>query len=273
MIEVGAFRPAQLPDGRPYDPVVAGCSIGRENGVDAGTLGGWAYDLDRDRIVLLTNNHVLTPRGARRRPPTDSGVVQPGWLMFTGVPRRIGSTARVVEMATHPSDPYGPPFTPVDAAIATIDVPFDYRIAELDVPAIFETQVVGPMDITPVPKRGMATGLTRGTIVTPFMDDIEVDFGAPGPPEWARFPRGNVFRVDGGQRPFASAGDSGSLVLAQTPARVRTSLPVLGLIFARDPVGNVASVCRIGPVMHHLNLATLCEGAARTLVRAAGIRQ
>ena len=178
-------------------------------------------------------------------------------------------------MATDPSHHLAPPVTTVDAAIATVDVPFDHRILDMDVPAIYET---GPVRIgrttilAPVQKRGAASGLTEGLIVS-MNPDIEVDYGYGSDHDYGRFPSANLFRVAGVDRPFARQGDSGALVVARAPGRIRTTRPVLGMVFSVDGVGNVASACMIGPVFEALDLATLCTGAARVLLGQAMARR
>jgi hypothetical protein len=269
VVEVGAFLPAQI-DGRLSDPVRGGCSIGNEFEANAATLGGWAHSIPENRPVLLTNNHVLTQRHNRTVVPAAAGVLQPGRHMSGATPRRIGRTLRVVPMVTDRFNHLSPPLTSVDAAIASIDVSFDHRILDLDTPAIYETASVGMAQMlapTPVQKRGVASGLTRGRIVS-TTPDIEVDFGEPGDHDFGRFPPANLFRVDGGDRPFARQGDSGALVLAQAPGRVAGTFPVLGMLLSVDFTGNEATVCRIGPVFEALHLTTLCTGAVRNVIRA-----
>ncbi|HET9509276.1 MAG TPA: hypothetical protein VFO81_15130, partial [Gaiellaceae bacterium] len=60
-----------------YRPVPGGCSIGPEASVSAGTLGGWACDNRDDRIVLLSNNHVISNLDTM---PTLRRIVQPARL-------------------------------------------------------------------------------------------------------------------------------------------------------------------------------------------------
>ena len=58
VVEVYGVRALQ--DTTRYRPVPGGCSIGPEQSVSAGTLGGFACDNADDGIVLLSNNHVIS---------------------------------------------------------------------------------------------------------------------------------------------------------------------------------------------------------------------
>src|SRR5919106_489672 len=121
-----------------YRPLPGGCSIGPQQSVSAGTLGGWACDNSDDAIVLMTNNHVISNLDTL---PAVTGICQPGRLDGGTFPAdQIGTIKRHVSLTTVPAgSPTLPAVTAVDAAIGTITVDRTDNVIDIG-PAIYEVQ-------------------------------------------------------------------------------------------------------------------------------------
>lgn len=233
-----------------YRPLLAGTLI-----VGGGTLGGWVVDPSDLTRALLTSNHVF---GSWANGPTGPNipVTQPG----PDLSDRIGYVKRYIPLYVGP-DPNTVPVSAADAALATVDpdVPFTNLVAGTagiataeGVEVIYERAV--PQLGDTVLKRGFFTELTTNGIVTKV--GLTLDF--PYPAGWARI--ANCFAIDStdGAR-FSDQGDSGSLILRQTPGKVQGTLPALGLLFGGWTDGLRAYCSDINAIYAALNVSSTCS--------------
>ena len=251
-----------------YRPVPGGCSIGPEASVSAGTLGGWACDNRDDRIVLLSNNHVISNLDTM---PTLRRIVQPARLDGGVLPGDvIGALKRhnpVNTIANPPAAGAVIPTSVVDAAIGSIDadVEIDHDVLQVG-PAIYELRA--PALNMNVQKRGRTTQLTtNGRIVS-----VGMTFNCTYRNRTRISQIQNAFRIqstDGNV--FSSPGDSGSLIFDQQAGRLRGTLPVVGLLYAGGTFNNgtpFTDANDINAVFGALDLETACTCVARAIIRA-----
>ncbi len=251
-----------------YRPVPAGCSIGPEQSVSAGTLGGWACDNTDDTTVLLSNNHVISNLDTM---PTLRRVVQPGRFDGGVLPGDvIGSLKRHVPVNTI-ANPPAPgaviPTSVVDAAIGSIDADIDIDHDVIDIgPAIYELRA--PALNMNVQKRGRTTLLTTNGRIT----SVGMTFNCTYRNRTRISRIQNAFRItstDGNV--FDSPGDSGSLIFDQAAGRLRGTRPVVGLLYAGGSFTDgtpFTDACDINAVFSALNLETVCTCVARAIIRA-----
>lgn len=220
-----AVEYTHVPDGSLADhvrPVPGGNSI--EGSAGGGTLGGWVWDDVNDQVVLLSNRHVLgTAVGAN--------VYQP-W----GTTDPVNQIADNVRSGT------------LDATIAA---PVGDGIVASEIegigPAVFaRTEAVLGMAVE---KSGATTEHTTGTVVA-----VSLSLGHAGST--------NDFEVDPdpGQERFAYYGDSGSLIVEETPPEGDVKR-VVGLLWGGLPSAGNAYGHQLNDVFADLGLTTLCEGA------------
>ncbi len=221
-------------------PAPGGCSIGTPpppGFANAGTLGGWVWDLEDDSIVMLSNEHVLgTTAGV--------GIVQPGTLdggVFPG--DRIGEVKRGIPRSTTAVNT-------VDCAIGDPQSTDIYQAQVIDIGhAVYATEIAA-LDMK-VEKFGRTTERTFGEVTDidvttslssghTFTDCIRVDAISPSP-DWS------------------AGGDSGSLVFSRMTIEDSEVKPVIGLHFAGASTHGIE--CKIQNVFSALNLTTLCSGA------------
>jgi hypothetical protein len=258
---------AHVPDGARHRPVPGGCSIGPEATVSAGTLGGWACDLEDDTVVLLSNNHVISNLDAM---PAARRIVQPSRLDGGTLPGDVvGSLKRHVPLATVANPPGKPlpPVTAVDAVIGSIDAERTDEVLQIG-PGIYEVQA--PAVGLSVQKRGRTTRLTKNGSVFSINGTFTIRYG-----NGTRLGRvGNTFvvsSIDGNE--FSSPGDSGSLVFNRTEGEVHGTFPALGLLYAGgtfDTGVPYSLACDINAVFGALQLTTICDCVIRAIIRAAG---
>lgn len=262
VIESGPLETFQ--DTTRYRPVPGGCSIGPQQSVSAGTLGGWACDNTDDAIVLMTNNHVISNLDTL---PAVTGICQPGRLDGGTFPAdQIGTIKRHVALTTVAAgSPTLPAVTAVDAAIGTITVDRTDNIIDTG-PAIYEVQA--PTLGMNVQKRGRTTRLTTNGQITSINGTFNITYR-----NRTRLGRiANSFVItstDGNQ--FSAAGDSGSLIFNQAVGELNNTLPVVGLLFAggTNNAGVPITIANdINAVLTALNLTTVCNGAVRALLEA-----
>jgi hypothetical protein len=255
---------AQQDIGR-YRPVPAGVSIGAENRINAGTLGGWACDNDDDTTVLLSNNHVISNLDTM---PVLRRIVQPGRFDGGILPADIiGQLKRDVTVNTVPNViGANPPTSIVDAAIGSIDVQYTHNLRQLNVPVIYEIQA--PSLGMDVQKRGRTTRLTNNGRITTVNVTQLITYR-----NRTRLGRiQNCFIItstDGNL--FSNSGDSGSLILNQVPGEINGTFPIVGLLFAggTNPMGTPITIANdINAVIGALNLSTVCTCVARAIIRA-----
>jgi hypothetical protein len=199
-------------------PLQIGVSIG-EVDVTAGTLGCFVRAGGGARI--LSNNHVLANED-RARP--GAAIVQPGVADGGRDPAdRIGVLFRAVALsATQPNH--------VDCAIATVEVDHDDRtIAGL---GDLSGETLAPEQADRVAKLGRTTGLTHGSVTAFELDGLMVQYDRGA----LRFDGQVEVHADSGA--FSQAGDSGSLIVAET------SLDAVALLFA----GNEQGVTYANPI-------------------------
>ena len=257
---------AQPPDTNRYRPVHAGCSIGPESSVSAGTLGGWACDNTDDTTILITNNHVISNLDTM---PVLRRVVQPGRLDGGLLPGDvIGSLKRDVTVNTVPFVPGGgiPAPSVVDAAISTIDEESD-DLLDLNVPVIYEIQA--PALGMDVQKRGRTTRLTTNGTITTINTTIDITYRSRT--RLGRVQNSFIITSTDGNM-FSDSGDSGSLILNQTTGELEGTFPVVGLLYGggENADGTPITVANdINAVFGALNLTTICDCVARAVIRAA----
>lgn len=258
--------PAAQQDTGRYRPVPAGCSIGPEASVSAGTLGGFACDNTDDTIVLLTNNHVISNLDAQ---PALRRVVQPGRLDGGVLPGDvIGSLKRDVQVNTVANVPGAPmpPFSVADAAIASVDVDRTDQIRQLNVPAIYEIQA--PALNMSVQKRGRTTRLTTNGRVTTI--NVTQLLGYRNGTRLGRIQNSFIITSTDGNM-FSDRGDSGSLILNQARGQLNGTFPVVGLLYGggTNGLGTPITIANdINAVFGALNLGTICNCIARAIIRA-----
>jgi len=256
---------AQPPDPGRYRPVPAGCSIGPESSVSAGTLGGWGCDQTDDTIVLLTNNHVISNLDAL---PALRRIVQPGRLDGGVLPDDvIGSLKRHVVVNTVPNTPgAAPPLSVVDAAIGTIDVDYTPNLLQLNVPVTYEIRT--PALAMNVQKRGRTTRLTTNGRITSINATIDISYRSGT--RLGRIQNAFIITSTDGSL-FSDRGDSGSLILDQVEGELEGAFPVVGLLFGggTDAGGTPVTIANdINAVFGALNLTTVCTCVARAVIRA-----
>jgi hypothetical protein len=252
-----------------YRPVPAGCSIGPESRVSAGTLGGWACDNTDDTTILLSNNHVISNLDTM---PALRRIVQPGRFDGGVLPGDvIGELKRHIVLNTVPNGPgANPPNSVVDAAIGTITVQRDSNVRQINVPVIFEVQA--PALNMNVQKRGRTTQLTTNGRISSINATILVTY--QNQTRLGRVQNSFIISSTNGNV-FSAAGDSGSLILNQAVGSVNGTRPVVGLLFAggTDGAGAPITIANdINAVFGALNLATICTCVVRALIRASVAR-
>lgn len=224
VIEVGTIRPAR--------PAMGGCSGGNRR-VDPGTLGCLVRGRSTGREFIMSCFHVLADIG---NPILSDLIYEAAWQDGGRIPIGKLHYYRALNAAGG---------NLVDCAVASIDTAGDFTSG---------LQQLGPTGKIPVAaannQQVVKSGrdypyVTRGTIMD-VMADVPVDY----PQGRFNFVKQIVIRGGGGV--FAGRGDSGALVVLDTPARE----PV-GLLFAvgTDESGNsVAFANPIGTVLEYLNV-------------------
>ncbi len=217
---------------RPVPGGVSGGTVGA-----TGTIGGWVWDTTDDTIVMLSNDHVFGHTAG-------VDILQPGTADGGSLPAdKIGDVKRgIARSSTVPNI--------VDCAIGDPDnsAIYDLRVLEIG-PAVYAIDVATEDML--VEKYGQTTRHTYGEVQDtdwegyvsgrPFDDCLYVDIVPPST-DWS------------------AGGDSGSLVLSQTPISAGSDIrPVVGLHFAGG--GTHGIECKIQNVFNRLNLTTLCAGA------------
>ncbi|MDZ5447568.1 trypsin-like peptidase domain-containing protein [Micromonospora sp. 4G57] len=227
--DVVQFRPTEIADTSPHDPLLGGIQISRPAFVDddgnlrskAGTLGAMARNRSDGAMLMLTNCHVLPDAGVDVHQPAD---------LITGH-RVVGTSDRGVSTNDW-----------LDCAVAVVGEGQAVSAAIADI-----GPVAGTTDVTlwqQVTKRGAQTGVTSGLVVSVIPDLSEgmiigmiID----------TFPFGSL---------FCWHGDSGSVIL-------NLSGEVVGLLFAMDdeqcdpagtPLRARGLASTIGPVLDALQI-------------------
>ena len=251
VVEVGEPRFVAV-DTKSYRPVRGGCQIGTAFG--SGTAGAVMYDRRDQKVVLLTNNHVLTDPADPMNLPANTAVFQPA-----GGPR-IGRSKRVVPMFRAPLGEYEYRWrAPVDAGIVALDG---------NVAVEFDVVEVGPHPYVPLPpypglevvRRGFRTQYRVGTV-----EEVDLTITITGSKGDLRKIGGEdcVFSIRSREREIcAMPGDSGSLVVDSDGGASR------GLVFASNgQSGGITWACELGTVMSLLELDTPCTGSLNALIR------
>jgi hypothetical protein len=221
-------------------PVPGGYSVGYW-GTSAGTLGGWVWDDVIDRIVLLSNEHVIGSGAGTQvvQPGVADGGSAPGDA-FAQTLKTAPTYDASVALASNPAD------------VATWIVGSGNAVLELADP------VLGML----VEKTGRTTKHTLGRISV-----IDSTFIPPGGVA------GDTFvEPDPAGFNFVQGGDSGSLLLERVHPQERSWKRVVGLIWGggntEDGVG--AWVHPIKPVFNELDLETICAGLFKELLEGLG---
>lgn len=172
-------------DHKKYRPLVGGCRIGPEVAGGTGTMGAVCRRTFDDKIVLLSNWHVLLDPGG----DIGDGVGQPHWRKSCCCTcDRVGT---VLAFAAKP----------LDCAIAELRAgepfaPKIRRIVRANGTVEQEGIIAGstaPAGGDPVYKVGARTGLTRGTITDLDPDRMEVTATAAFPRMSRRGDSGSVY--------------------------------------------------------------------------------
>ncbi|MBC7897421.1 MAG: hypothetical protein H7066_18530 [Cytophagaceae bacterium] len=241
-----------------HDRVPGGVSIG-SSATAGGTLGGWAWDLVNDQVVLLSNAHVL---GQVREGETID-IRQPAAqkLGSSAEPRLLGRLLRADGLASEL-------VRNVDCAIASVS---DMERAHFSVPDMGAAVMrIGDAQCRErVRKFGVSTRLRTGRVAAAFWSGYIDEGVAPV----GASPRKILFRdcikVESGTGTWARAGDSGALVFASAGASLGAGRAVLGLHFAGElDTDSVGYACRIDHVCATLGITSLPHGAARLTVPA-----
>lgn len=242
-----------------YRPLRGGCQIANAMG-GTGTAGAVMYDRRDQRVVLLTNNHVLTTPADPMNLPANTTMFQPA-----GGPR-IGQSRRVVPMFRAPLGAYDYNwFAPVDAGIVALDgnIAAQFDVVEIGAHPFV---VLPPHEGLEVVRRGFRTQLRVGvveavdlTVIVKASNGGRFKIGGPD----------GVFTIRSREREIAAMpGDSGSLVVDAAGGASR------GLVFASDEQsGGLTWACELGTIMSLLELDTPCSGALNALIRRAVFRR
>ena len=230
----------------PKHPVPGGVSFTVEGSSDrpanSATLGGWAWDMEDQSLVLLSNMHVL---GSERGPV----IFHPSVLQD---PQRIpfGRVKRGTMELNGKQE--------VDCAIGDVDEPerAEFNVVKIG-PAIMTIGL--PRREAEVEKTGMATGHTRGTI-----DNIDWRGRVEDLAHNIRTFSNCTLIEPIGDKKWADTGDSGSLVFERHAGKIKT---VVGLHFGSTEIGDtmLGVACRIDKVFDALNLETLPRGLLANL--------
>ena len=200
-------------------PLRPGLSVGHP-AVSAGTLGGFVRAPGDDRLLVLSNNHVLAASDAATE---GDAALQPG-VADGGTPAdRIGVLSSFVQLSPEPGNL-------VDAAVAALDPavtadPADYPGGALAA-LVAAVDDVDPEEL--VEKVGRTTGHTRGRVTAVEVDGVGVQYGE------GIVTFDDQVEVEGLTGAFSAGGDSGSVIW-----RSRDRAP-LGLLFAGSSTGGSA---------------------------------
>ena len=246
---------------RPIPLGVSGGSIksfvkvqGREE-CFGGTLGSLVQDAHGQYI--LSNNHVLARLNSAKK---GEGIVEPGLVDSKCVQFKadtVASLSRFVKVTTGKKS-----INQVDAAIALVS-PGQVSSEILNIGSISSVLASPTLGLS-VMKMGRTTCFTSGTIsaisVNLAINESELKPGAKN--AIANFI--NQILVNGDAGTFGSPGDSGSLVVTNTPC----PQPV-GLLFAGDSRGDVL-LNPIGPVTSALGVSFVggCTASPQAAVAA-----
>jgi hypothetical protein len=211
-------------------PVPGGYSIG-VRGVGGGTLGGWVWDNDDGRLVLISNEHVL------------------------------GSTAGDHVLQQSHSDGGTDPADHFANVVrsGTLDVAIAAPIHSNDVsceiicsgPAVYEIADAFPdMEIEKV---GQTTGLTCGIV-----SEINYDSGHYG--------SHNDIIIDGDGSDFSMGGDSGSLYVEKVNPNGNNWKRIVGIHWGGDGDDGIGHP--IGEIFEDLNLSGVCTGIIQALIES-----
>ncbi|WP_448615517.1 hypothetical protein [Modestobacter sp. URMC 112] len=222
---IGRVRPLSSPGSSPEElqrrvrPLRPGLSVGHP-AVSAGTLGGFVRAPGDDRLLVLSNNHVLAASDAAT---AGDAALQPG-VADGGTPAdRIGVLSSSVPLSPEPGNL-------VDAAVAVLDP------AETADPAGYPGGALAALvaavdDVDPdelVEKVGRTTGHTRGRVTAVEVDGVGVQY------DEGIVTFDDQVEIEGLTGAFSAGGDSGSVIW-----RGRDRAP-LGLLFAGSSTGGSA---------------------------------
>jgi hypothetical protein len=212
----------------PRRPLSPGVSISHER-VLPGTLGAFARR-NSGEVVLLGASHVLADLN---RASVGDSIIQPG-KGDSPSPDRVGALLDFVVL-----DDAAGAVNVVDAAIASLD---DAGAVDFSIPSIGRVAGAAPHHraYPPVRKVGRGSGCTTGRLGARLVYDLPVEF------EGRDYFFSRVVEVlPEGHGPFATAGDSGALV-------VDAKSHAIGLVFASD--GYAGYACLMEEVFHKLGL-------------------
>lgn len=239
---VGSVHPLQGPWYQTAcRPLRIGCSIGQYQ-ITAGTLGTFVQDRSKGTIQILSNNHVLANEN---RAKIGDPILQPGKFDNGSDP-----SDAVAYLKTYVPLAWGE-VNVVDCAAAGIQGALAFDAASLDSQRKLSggrtSAFTGPETVF---KIGRTTGLTKGTVTAIEVDNITVSYAQGS----ALFD--SQIEVQGlGTWPFASGGDSGSLVFDQDNLAV-------GIVFGGSLQGGenrmgLAYVNPLDTVLNKLNVDLL----------------
>ena len=200
-------------------PVPGG--VGGGNREETGTLGGWAWDITDDTVVMISNDHVFghTPGEPIWQPAEHFGGTSPA--------DKIGEVKRGIVRSKNGTNV-------VDCAIGAPDSSqiFDLSVHDIG-PAIFEIDT--PVLDMQVEKYSLISHHTFGEI-----DDADWE----GNVSSRHYEDCLLINPAGRTRDWSKGGDSGSLVFSQTPIPNAPDIkPGVGLHFAGSDTHGIA--CKI----------------------------
>jgi len=232
------------PNRHQHRPIIGGLSISPLGTNYVGTLGCFLnrQGPDGSEILALSNNHVLADTD---RLSYGTLITQPGPEVYhtPTINDAFASLSYRIPLQ-FPTTGNTPVSNEFDAAVATVT----------DLSAIQTGKILGIHLYNPSPvkvpqpgmeviKSGRTTGVTRGLITATNISGVNVNYGTLQAPWITVFD--DVLRVQShDQNPFASPGDSGSVILEEA-----TGNPV-ALIFAGR--GRIATACDLGALCQHL---------------------
>jgi hypothetical protein len=243
-VDVVECEPCWLNSGKrpPANPVASGTSTACLD-VPYGTVAAFCRPLrpddDRERILVLSNNHVL----ANLRGSPGDPIYQPGPADTDGPLNAYARLLRAwrIEPGTTPNQ--------IDAAVATLDAGVEHDVSIPGGIGALRGTERARVNVT-VCKFGRTSQYTEG-VVTDLHCTETVGLDRTNPSHVARFV--DQIRIDRGAdfSLFADKGDSGSLVLETGTGRA------VGLYFAGPISGRYGLANHIGAVLERLEIELL----------------
>ena len=209
----------------PDNKIACGSSCALSTQDIAGTMGALLKFNNDNDLYLLSNNHVI---GACNHAQNNAIITMPAHIDSVSISAvAVGTLSKIVPLVS--ANPYFVPPCKVDAAIGKVTSPERVTSWQGDLKTGFDT----PARVRPltsgmrVKKFGRTTGLTHGTVESEIVGEMPVPYKAKFFDATVYFKEVWLVAGENG-KPFALAGDSGSLVVTED------SEAAVGVLFAND---------------------------------------